>query len=134
VADTTYPGSEPFTDDASTPSSFANAGARAREGAAKLGQKAASAVDNGRSGAARGIHGTAESIRSASEYLPGGPSVRQFAGQAADTLDSTADYVRDTDATEMLEDLKEQARSNPLPFVVGALAVGFLVGRMMRRG
>jgi hypothetical protein len=132
VADTTYPGSEPFSEEPAT-STFANAGARARETASKVGQKAADAVESSRGGAARGIHGTAESIRSASEYLPGGPTVRQFASEAADTLDSTADYVRDTEAAEMLEDLKEQARSNPLPFLAGAVAVGFLVGWMMRR-
>jgi len=133
VADTTYPGSEPFTGEPAT-SAFANAGARARETASKVGQKAADAIDSSRSGAARGIHGTAESIRSSAEYLPGGPNVRQFANQAADTLDSTADYVRDTDPAAMLDDLKEQARSNPLPFLAGALAVGFLAGWMMRRG
>ena len=133
MADTTYgTGSESFGTDVpqDSPSSTAT---RVRESAAKLGQKAVEAVDSGRSGAARGIHSTAETIRSAADSLPGGPKVRQFASQAAEKLDSTADYLREKQAKDMLEDLQEQTKAKPIPFLIGALAVGFIAGRMLRR-
>jgi len=33
----------------------------------------------------------------------------------------------------MVDDVKRYAKSNPVPVLLGALAVGFLVGRMLRR-
>jgi hypothetical protein len=134
VADTTYgTPTESFGTDVPS-SSTAGAAERVREEAARLGRRAVDAVESGRSGAARGIHSTAEGLRSAADRLPGGPKVRQFASQAADRLDHTADYLRERDARQILSDLEEQTKAHPVPFLIGALALGFVAGRLMRRG
>jgi hypothetical protein len=94
---------------------------------------AAEAVESDRESAARGIHSAAEKIRSAAEQLPGGEKVRHFAGQAAQTFDRTASYLRETEPRAMLDDLVNQTKARPMAFLIGAVAVGFVAGRMLRR-
>ena len=98
-----------------------------------FGADAAEAVESGRDAAARGIHDAAEKIRSAADQLPGAEKVRHFASQAANTFDRTASYLRDTDAKDILDDFVEQTKARPMAFLIGAVAVGFVAGRMMRR-
>jgi hypothetical protein len=107
---------------------------RVQDAASRIGQSAASAVESGRTTAADGLHTTAEGIRSASERLPGGPKVREFANRTADGLDRTVRYLRETQASDMWADIQEGAKARPVPFLVGAVAIGFVAGRMLRRG
>lgn len=102
--------------------------------ATAAGHKAVEAVESGRQTAARGIQQTADTLRSAAERLPGGPKIKEMADGAASMLDGTARYLRDKDATDMLGDFQARARANPAAFLIGALAVGFVAGRMLRRG
>jgi len=98
---------------------------------AGMGQRAAEVIDSGRQSAARGVQNTADAIRSAADRLPERP--REFAGGAADMLDGTANYLREKRPQDMLSDLKEQTKANPVVFLLAAAAVGFLAGRMLRR-
>jgi hypothetical protein len=98
-----------------------------------LAADAADAVERGRESAARGIHNAAEKIRSAADQLPGAEKVRNFAGQAAQTFERTASYLRETDTKDMLDDLVEQTKARPMAFLLGAVAVGFVAGRLLRR-
>jgi len=107
---------------------------RVQETASNLGQSAAAAVDSGRAAAAKGMQSAVEGIRSASEHLPGGPKVRDFANRTADGLDRSARYLRERQPKDMWMDIQEGAKARPVPFLVGALAVGFVAGRMLRRG
>jgi hypothetical protein len=91
-------------------------------------------VDSGRTTAAARLHSTAESLRSASNRLPGGPKVQQFANRTADGLDRTVRYLREHQAQDMWVDIQEGAKARPVPFLIGALALGFVAGRLMRRG
>ena len=100
--------------------------------AAAMGHRAVDAIDSGRQSAARGVQHTADAIRSAAERLPDTP--REVAGSTARMLDGTARYLREKNPQDMLSDLKEQTKANPVAFLLGAVAVGFLVGRMLRRG
>jgi hypothetical protein len=107
---------------------------RVQETASRISQSAADAVDSGRTAAAQGMQGAADSLRSASEHLPGGPKVRQFAHRTADGLDRTVRYLRERQARDIWMDIQEGAKARPVPFLVGALAVGFVAGRVLRRG
>jgi hypothetical protein len=107
---------------------------RVQEAASRLSRSAAEAVDAKRSTAAARLQSTAESLRSASHRLPGGPKVQEFAARTADGLDRTGRYLRDHQARDMWFDIQEGAKARPVPFLVGALALGFVAGRMMRRG
>ena len=104
-----------------------------RDEASAIGQSALDAIDSGRGAAARGVHGTADVLRSAADALPGAPKVREFADGAARMLDGTAKYLRDRQPKDMLDDFHTRAKANPVAFLIGALAVGFLAGRMLRR-
>jgi hypothetical protein len=102
--------------------------------AATVGESAADVLDSGRQAAVRGIQGATDALRSTADKFAGTPRVREFADGAARALDGTAKYLRDRSGKDMLTDLQTQARANPVPFLLGALAVGFLAGRMIRRG
>jgi hypothetical protein len=106
---------------------------RLRDEASAIGQDALDAIDSGRAAAARGVRGTADVLRSAADALPGAPRVREFADGAARMFDGTAKYLRDRQPKDMLDDFHAQAKANPVAFLIGALAVGFLAGRMLRR-
>jgi hypothetical protein len=58
----------------------------------------------------------------------------EFTDGAAKVIDGTARYLRDSQATDMLAGLESKTKANPLAFLLGALAVGFVAGRMLRRG
>ena len=100
--------------------------------AASMGQRAADAIDSGRQGAARGVQHTADAIRSAADRLP--ESTREVVGSTAKMLDGTARYLREKNPQDMLSDIREQTKANPVAFLLGAVAVGFIAGRMIRRG
>jgi hypothetical protein len=117
--------------DSSTVSGVKN---RVQQAASRLSRSAADAVDASRSTAAARLQSTAETLRSASHRIPGGPKVQQFASRTADGLDRTGRYLRDRQARDMWVDIQEGAKTRPVPFLVGALALGFVAGRMMRRG
>jgi hypothetical protein len=104
-----------------------------RDEASTIGQNALDALDSGRGAAARGVQSTADALRSTANALPGAPKVKEFADGAVNMLDGTARYLRDRQPKDMLGDLQTQAKANPVAFLIGALAVGFLAGRMLRR-
>ena len=76
------------------------------------------------------------------DYLPTG-SPRSGArkvvgiGTAKDRLserfNAAADYVTSRDMSDMVDDVKEAARKHPRVAIVALAAVGFLIGRSLRR-
>ncbi len=85
------------------------------------------------------LQSTAEAQARASELgrradnLPGGARVAGAAHGAADALHSGADYLREHDMRQMVDDLREVVRNNPGVALLGAAALGFLVGRAVSR-
>ena len=120
--------------DTSSSSDLDAAPSRLRDEASALGQNALDALDSGRGAAARGVQSTADALRSTADALPTSPKVKDFADGAARMLDGTARYLRDRQPKDMLGDFHAQAKANPVAFLIGAVAVGFLAGRMLRRG
>lgn len=134
MAEREWSGQSASFGDETAASSAADIKARVQETASKLGQSAVDALDSGRVAAADGVKSAADTLRSASEHLPGGPKVRQFADRTADGLDRTVNYLRDRRAKDMWMDIQDGAKARPVPFLVAALAVGFVAGRLLRRG
>jgi hypothetical protein len=112
-------------------SQIAGATARAKDKAAELAQTAADTLDSQRGTAASGLSNAAESIHAHADRLPGGDTVSGLAHSAADTLTSTADYVRQNDLKDMLADVEQVVKRNPGPSLLAAAFVGFLVGRAL---
>jgi ElaB/YqjD/DUF883 family membrane-anchored ribosome-binding protein len=96
-------------------------------------EKAASAGDQARLSTAKGLDAAAEAVRDYEDTLPGGERVERFTRAAADGLESTASYLRRHDLSRMAGDLTTMVRENPLPSVVAAAAIGFIVGRVLTR-
>ncbi len=59
--------------------------------------------------------------------------VATVADKAASALGSTAEYVRDFDSRDVMDDMKEMAKRHPVATLATAALVGFLVGRSASR-
>ncbi len=59
--------------------------------------------------------------------------VATAADKAAAALGSTAEYVRDIDSRDIMEDLTSMAKRHPGVTLAAAVALGFLVGRTATR-
>ena len=63
--------------------------------------------------------------------VPGSAQGRSF-GKMASTLADLSDTVRDKDVGEMVDDISEYARHNPLGFLAGAALLGFAGTRLAK--
>lgn len=97
--------------------------------AADLGRVATHTLDDNRGAAASGLEKAASALRDNAGSLPGGETVSNFAHSAADTLSSTAGYLREHDVTRMMADVEALVKKNPGPSLLAAAAFGFLVAR-----
>ena len=105
-------------------------GSQVKEQAADLGRAAAEKVDTRRGAAADKIESAAQSIHARAEALPGvGQRAAGIAHGAADKLNATADYIREHDLKSMGEDVKRIAKNNPVPALLTAAALGFLLAK-----
>jgi hypothetical protein len=56
----------------------------------------------------------------------------RYTDMAIDRVDQVADYVGEASLRTIAEDLKELARTQPIPFFGGAFLLGFSVGRFLK--
>jgi ElaB/YqjD/DUF883 family membrane-anchored ribosome-binding protein len=101
------------------------------EKASELGQNAVDAIDARRGTAASRLEGAAAGLHRNADKLSANAS--QVAHQAADTLDATADYVRENTMRDALSDLAAYVKAHPTQALLGAAVVGFCAGRMLSR-
>ena len=119
-----------------TSSSFPNssnnvsdAASQLKTKASEMSQSVANQIDSNRGAAAGGIASAAASLHDHADDLPGGQRVASLAHSAADKMSSTADYIRDHDMDAMVNDIKVLVKNNPGPALLGAVAIGFLLGK-----
>lgn len=117
-----YPPSaqEPIADNGG---SFASVKSKVRE----AGARATDRADQARVGAAAGLDSVASTLHEK------GDQVASAAHGAADAVAYGAEYLRDNDVRTMLSDLVEVIRRNPGPSLLGAAALGFMLGRALSR-
>ena len=92
-----------------------------------VGARAAQRADQARVGAAAGLESVASSLHERGER------VASAAHSAADAVAYGAEYLRDNDVQTMMGDLMEVIRRNPGPSLLGAAALGFILGRALSR-
>lgn len=92
-----------------------------------IGARATQRADQARVGAAAGLDSAASTLHQQGER------VASAAHSAADAMASGAEYLRDNDVQNMLSDLMEVIRRNPGPSLIGAAALGFMLGRALSR-
>jgi hypothetical protein len=100
--------------------------------ASDLGRSAGARMEEGRRSAAGALDRAADALHRKAENLPGQRSA-DLAHTTADKLHNTAHYLRDHDLRDMMGDFENVVRRRPGQALLGALAVGFLVGRAIRR-
>ena len=92
-----------------------------------VGARAAQRADQARVGAAAGLESVASTLHER------GDRVASAAHSAADAVAYGAEYLRDNDVQTMMSDLMEVIRRNPGPSLIGAAALGFILGRALSR-
>jgi ElaB/YqjD/DUF883 family membrane-anchored ribosome-binding protein len=93
--------------------------------AADLGRRAADSVDKMKESAADGLN-------SASDAVKDGVGLGQKqTRRSSRALSRGADYLRENDVSDMMEDAMDVVKGNPGIALLGAAAVGFLVGRAL---
>ena len=82
--------------------------------------------------AARGLRQAATVLHDNAGKFGGGRA-SSAAHRVADGIDSTATYLEDHDLSDMKEDMMQMCRRYPAQSLLSALAIGFLLGRALRR-
>ena|SRR5215469_7097706 len=118
-----YQSSTPDPTSAEAPGAFATLKAKVQD----VGTKAAQRADQARVGAAAGLDTVAGTLHER------GDRVASAAHSAADAVSSGAEYLRANDVNTMMDDVMEVIRRNPGPSLLGAAALGFILGRALSR-
>jgi hypothetical protein len=101
-------------------SNIAHASSRAQD-------KAADAFRAGRNATADGLDAAASGLNA------GGDRVAELAHSTADSLKSSARYVRKHDGGRMVDDIESLIKAHPGKALLGAVILGFVAGRAFRR-
>jgi ElaB/YqjD/DUF883 family membrane-anchored ribosome-binding protein len=105
-------------------SAVSDATDQARQRMEDMGREAKDRLENTRRSAA-------DTVDSAADRL-GQANVRS-AGKMAEGLHTAADYMRSNDMGAMMNDLGKAIRNNPVPSLIAAVAVGFVIGAALNR-
>jgi ElaB/YqjD/DUF883 family membrane-anchored ribosome-binding protein len=97
-----------------------------KEKVADFGRKTVDSIDNSRQSAAGALESTASTLHSSGDQLS------DVAHSAANKIQATADYVRQTDLRGMAEDVTNIVKRYPGQSLAVAAVLGFLVARGFR--
>lgn len=82
--------------------------------------------------AAEQIETLAGSVRDFAETMPPIPTVRAYAATAAESLEELADYVGESDLTDMVQDARDLMRRHPLATLGGSIAAGLIITQLFQ--
>jgi len=90
-------------------------------------------ADKARDRAAEGLGQVTDSIRRVSQDMAGDqPAIANVVTTAADQADRIAEYLRNTDARQILSTVEDIARRQPLVFLGGAFVLGLAASRLIK--
>ena len=98
--------------------------------ASEAGDRAYDAVETGRESAASGLERAASSLEQRAQGTEGMPAMA--AERSAEGMQSAAGYLRQHDSAEIWQDVEHYVQQYPVRSLLGAIATGFIVGRMLR--
>jgi hypothetical protein len=118
---------------------LAEAGQQATESAGHIAGRAADLgiqqADRGREMAAEGLDKVATTVRRLSTDMQiDQPQIANIAMTAADKADDVAQYLRETDARQIISNVEDTARRQPLIFIGGAFLLGLAASRLIKAG
>ncbi len=101
----------------------------AKEKASELRGQATDKADQGLDQAAGGLGKAADMVRQQAE---GDGPVPAQVSMIADRLEQASSYFEGKDTNEIISDLETFIRSKPVESVVGAVAIGFILAKIVR--
>jgi ElaB/YqjD/DUF883 family membrane-anchored ribosome-binding protein len=104
---------------------------REQFGAAGSGGALSADTSDMKSRASNALDGAASTLERAGHTLS--DRVATAADKAASALGTTAEYVRDIDSRDIMQDLSSMAKRHPGATLAAAVALGFFVGRSATR-
>lgn len=102
---------------------------QATEKAGQIKEQATAKADEGLDKASEGLGTAADRLR---EQAEGDGPVPAQAAMVADRLDQASSYFKDKDTNEIVSDLETFIRSKPVESVIGAVAIGFVLAKIVR--
>jgi hypothetical protein len=116
---------------------LAEAGQEATQSVGMLAERATGLglqqADKAREQAANGLEQVTESIRRVSMDLEGEqPQIANVVTTAADQAERVAEYLRTTDARQIISSVEDVARRQPLIFLGGAFVLGLAASRLLK--
>jgi ElaB/YqjD/DUF883 family membrane-anchored ribosome-binding protein len=103
-----------------------------KDKASQLASSASETASRQRENAAKGLHRAASAIQDSAGKLGSGRA-SDAARKVADGIDSTASYIEEHDFADMGKDVMNVCRRHPAEAIITSLAIGFLVGRALKR-
>ena len=101
------------------------------DGVDEVGRRLAGGFDQGCSLTSRGLHNTASSVREAGRRSAA--AVTHAADSTADSIHATADSIGAYSARRLRSDLAAFVQHHPGKTFIGAVLLGFCIGRVIRR-
>ena len=97
--------------------------------------RAASLLDEQKDRMASAVHGVADMLRRTADTLEreNNATAAHYADQAATHIDRLSETVRSRPLGEMVTGAEAFARRQPALFIAGAVAAGFVIGRLLAR-
>ncbi|MDP8905338.1 MAG: hypothetical protein M3N29_08480 [Chloroflexota bacterium] len=96
-------------------------------------QTAEAHVSTQKDQAAQALHSVASAVRDSGQRLRSEqPQLASLAEQAAQKVDEASDYIRQHDVRDFVRTAEDFARREPLLFLGGAFAIGFLTARFLK--
>jgi ElaB/YqjD/DUF883 family membrane-anchored ribosome-binding protein len=112
-----------------TVSDFAS---QTKDKASQMANAASESAGRQRENAAKGLHRAASAIQNSADKLGTGRA-SDAARKVAGGIDSTAAYLEEHDFSDMGKDVMNVCRRHPAEAIITSLAIGFLVGRALKR-
>jgi len=107
---------------------ISQAAASLKDKTQELGRAAKEKIDEQRVSAASTLRNVASGLHENAGKLPNGP---QLAHSAATRIDEAAGYLESRDTNQLMADVGEVVKRNPIPSLLIAAVAGFFVGRAL---
>jgi ElaB/YqjD/DUF883 family membrane-anchored ribosome-binding protein len=105
-------------------------GQQAQEKAAEYGEQARERADEGMDRAGERMGETAARVRERAQERGGMQA--EVGTRVADSMERTANYLKEHDTAELMDDVERYVKEHPVQAVAGAVVAGFVIGRILR--
>ena len=103
-----------------------------RKVAEQLKEEGKERLERGKAGAADQVDHVANALRNAGDELGGQSTLGNYANQFAGSIGRLGQRLRDSSVEELAGDLQATARRNPTMFLMGGVALGFVLARLVK--